>query len=331
MAMAIGRRRNLTLCYKLAGVALLIAFLHSPHAEAQPLPWQICNATAGNYTEGSTYQDNVRFLARTLPGNASSSPAFFAKDVAGGAPDRVYALALCRGDTNASSCAACVSNAFDSAQQLCAFNKRATMFDDPCILRFSDQDILANVTDNRGMFVAWNYNNVSSGRVKVFDSASGQSVNASGDYVSAVFDAFSGMLVNATAEHAAEDPARRFGTGEMGFDVFNVPYKKIFSLAQCTPDMSAADCRSCLGDIIRRMTPKYFVGKPGGRVFGVRCNFRFEAYSFFSGRPQLQLSGLPPAPPGLPASPEPPPPAPPGPPPPAPSGTRQDNQTVDTG
>ncbi|EEC82215.1 hypothetical protein OsI_26359 [Oryza sativa Indica Group] len=225
VATAIRHRRHLALSlslrYNLAAVALLVAFLllHAPpRAGAQPLPWQLCNATAGNYTEGSAYQANVRALASALPANASSSRALFAEGAAGTAPDVVYAVALCRGDTNASSCAACLAAAFDTAQQLCAFNRRATLFNDPCILRYSDQDILANVTDNRGMFVA------------------------------------------------------------------------------CTPDMSEADCRSCLGDIIRRMTPKYFVGKPGGRVFGVRCNFRFEAYSFFSGRPLLQLSGPSPPP-----------------------------------
>uniref|UniRef100_A0A0E0LLS4 Uncharacterized protein n=1 Tax=Oryza punctata TaxID=4537 RepID=A0A0E0LLS4_ORYPU len=276
VATAMPRRRHhaVSLCYNLAAVALLAAFLHAlPFAEAQPLPWQLCNATAGNYTDGSAYQANVRALERTLPSNASSSPALFAEGVAGTAQDKVYAVALCRGDTNASSCAACVATAFDTAQQLCAFNKRATLFNDPCILRYSDQDILANVTDNRGMFVAWNYNNVSAAKAAAFDAASGR-------------------LVNATADYAAADTVRRFGTGEVGFD--DATYPRIFSLAQCTPDMSEADCRSCLGDIIRRMTPKYFVGKPGGRVFGVRCNFRFESYSFFSGRPLLQLSGPPP-------------------------------------
>ncbi|KAM0845532.1 hypothetical protein ACQ4PT_056309 [Festuca glaucescens] len=60
--------------------------------------------------------------------------------------------------------------------------------------------------------------------------------------------------------------------------------------------MTAADCQSCLRRIIGRFTPQYFVSQPGGRVFGVRCNFRFETYSFFSGRPLLQLPGvLPPA------------------------------------
>ena len=128
---------------------------------------------------------------------------------------------------------------------------------------------------------AANANNVSAGAAAAFDSASGR-------------------LVNATADYAVKDPSRRFGTGEAGFDE---TYPKIYSLAQCTPDMTAADCQSCLAGIIGRFTPQNFVGKPGGRVFGVRCNFRFETYSFFSGRPLLQLPGVsPPAPAPAPAA-----------------------------
>jgi hypothetical protein len=266
---AMATRRRLALSYYLAAALLLlvIAFRNAPLTAAQPLPWQLCGNNTGNYTEGSAYQANIRVLASVFPKNASSSPALFTKGSAGTAPDVVYALALCRGDTNASSCAACVASAFRNAQQLCAFNRVATMFDNPCILRYSDQDFLANVTDNRGTRGALNGNNVSAGLAPAFDAASGR-------------------LVNATADYAAKDPSRRFGTGEEGFDE---TYPKIYSLAQCTPDMTAADCQSCLRRIIGWATPKYFVSQPGGRVFGVRCNFRFETYSFFSGRPLLQL------------------------------------------
>ncbi|KAM0878623.1 hypothetical protein ACQ4PT_034753 [Festuca glaucescens] len=235
-------RRRCPLSYYLAAALLLlvIAFLNAPLTAAQPLPWQLCGNNTGDYTEGSAYQANIRVLASGFPKNASSSPALFTKGSAGTAPDVVYALALCRGDTNASSCASCVAAAFRNAQQLCAFNRHATIAG-----------------------------------------------------AAAAFDAASGRLVNATADFAAKDPSRRFGTGEEGFDE---TYPKIYSLAQCTPDMTAAECQRCLRGIIGRFTPQYFVSQPGGRVFGVRCNFRFETYSFFSGRPLLQLPGaLPPA------------------------------------
>ncbi|RLN00924.1 hypothetical protein C2845_PM06G10610 [Panicum miliaceum] len=262
--------------YCLSSATLLLAFLlHAPGlATAQPLPWQLCNDTAGNYTESSAYQANIRRLAAALPGRASSSPALFATGSAGAAPDAAYALALCRGDTNASSCARCLAAAFQDAQQLCAPSRGATMFDDPCILRYADWDFLSNATDNRGVMVAWSFDNVTAQAALAFDAASGR-------------------LVNATADHAAADPARRFGTGEVAFDE---TYPKIYSLAQCSPDMTAADCRACLGSIIRRFTPTYFTGKHGGRVFGVRCSFRFETNPFFFGRAQLQLPG-PPGPP----------------------------------
>ncbi|CAL4903527.1 unnamed protein product [Urochloa decumbens] len=274
MAMAI--RRYLTLSYFLSSATLLLAFffLHAPPpAAAQPLPWQLCNDTAGNFTENSAYQSNIRRLAATLPTNASSSPSLFAAAAAGAAPDAVYALALCRGDTNATSCARCVAAAFQNAQQLCALNKGATMYDDPCILRYAGWDFLANATDNRGVYVAWSFDNVT------------------GKGAAAAFDAAAGRLVNATADAAAADTVRRFATGEVGFDG---TYPKIYSLAQCSPDMTAVDCRTCLGSIIRRFTATYFAGKHGGRVFGVRCNFRFETYPFFFGRARLILPGPPP-------------------------------------
>ncbi|CAL4910935.1 unnamed protein product [Urochloa decumbens] len=283
MAMTMAMSYHHTLpCYFLASAAgaLLVVFLHLPPlATAQPLPWQLCNDTAGNFTEKSAYQANIRRLAASIPKNASSSPSLFATGAAGAAPDTVYALALCRGDDNASSCASCVAKAFDDAQQLCALNKGASMFDDPCILRYADWDFLANTTDNRGGLLAFSFDNVSRSEAAAFDAASGR-------------------LVNATAGYAAADPARRFGTGEVAFDA---NYPKIYSLAQCTPDMAAADCRACLGRIYRSVAPTYFGGKHGGRVFGVRCSFRFETYQFFSGRALLQLPGPPGPPPPPPA------------------------------
>ncbi|EES17896.1 cysteine-rich receptor-like protein kinase 10 [Sorghum bicolor] len=273
-------RRTTMLCRLFACAAvLLLVFHHVPLAIGQPFPQQVCNDTSGNYTENSAYQANIRLLQSALPNKASSSPALFATGTAGTGADAAYALALCRGDTNASSCASCVSEAFVYAQQLCALKKGATMYNNPCILRYADWDFLANTTDNRGKLIAWSFDNVSSSAAPAFDAASGR-------------------LVNATADYAANNSARRFGTGELPFDQ---TYPKIYSLAQCTPDMTAADCRTCLGTIIRTFTPTYFTGKHGGRVLGVRCNFRFETYQFFSGRPLLQLL----APPGPPPSPSP--------------------------
>uniref|UniRef100_J3MLQ9 Uncharacterized protein n=1 Tax=Oryza brachyantha TaxID=4533 RepID=J3MLQ9_ORYBR len=259
-------------CYLAAACVVVVVFLlHAPlTADAQPMPWQRCNVSSGNYTENSTYQGNIRYLATSLPAYASSSPSLFAAGSSGTPPDAIYALALCRGDTNASSCAACVAAAIQTAQRHCPLVKTVTIYDDPCIVRFSGEPFPISPPYNKGMFVAWDSNNVS-------------------DAAAPAFQAAVVRLANATAEHAAADSVRRFATGEEAFDA--VVYPKIYSLAQCTPDMTVADCRSCLEDIIGRMIPKYLVGRKGARVLGMRCNFRFETYPFFFGEPLLQLAG----------------------------------------
>lgn len=46
--------------------------------------------------------------------------------------------------------------------------------------------------------------------------------------------------------------------------------------------------QSCLQGLIDEM-PQYFEGKEGGRILGVRCNFRYEVYSFYNGEPMVKL------------------------------------------
>ncbi|KAM3365594.1 hypothetical protein ACQJBY_015355 [Aegilops geniculata] len=260
--------------YRLAAT-ILIAFLLTPPTAAQP-PWQICGKS-GNYAANDTYQSNIRQLSATLPKNASASRTLFATGSVGSLPDIAYALALCRGDGNASACEACVTTAFQDAQQLCAFNKDATVIYDPCYLRFSNQNFLATTSNDN-----------------LIGLKNSQSVSSPVD----VFDAAVQTLLNATGDYAAANSSRRFATGEEGFDTSN---PTIYGLVQCTPDMSPADCRSCLGDIITRM-PQRLSGRIGGRMIGVRCNFRYEVVPFFSGSPTLRLPA-PPAPPAPPPAP----------------------------
>ncbi|KAM0844611.1 hypothetical protein ACQ4PT_056932 [Festuca glaucescens] len=226
-------------------------------------------SSSGNFTENSTYQANIRLLNATLPKNASSSPNLFATGTVGTLPgDVVYALALCRGDTSAANCSECVATAFQDAQQLCPYNKDTTIFYEPCALRFSNQNFLSSTDDGGSALIVMSTRNASA-PAKVFDAAVG-------------------ALINATADYAAANSSRLFGTGEEGFGNFAKINPKIYGLAQCTPDMAPADCRACLQGIIAMM-PNYFSGKSGGRVIRLRCNYRYEQYPFFNGPSLLQL------------------------------------------
>ncbi|KAJ1291232.1 hypothetical protein BS78_02G301700 [Paspalum vaginatum] len=281
--------------YLAAAVALFLVFTLAPQlAAGDPLAAPLCGSS-GNYTLNSTYLKNIQRLAVTMPRSTSSSPTLFAKNTSGIIPDMVYALALCRGDTNASVCSDCVASAFQDAQQLCAYNKDATVFDDTCLLRYSNQDFLTYVGDE--FFILMNTRNVSTstpGKKYVAivvqpqgDTGGSVFIEYNALNVTApfkVFDNAVGALVNATFDYAAADPYKRFGTGVEWFQ----SSVNIYSLAQCTPDMGQESCRTCLSGLTQ-WALKYFSGRRGGRVLGLRCNYRYEEYPFFSGNPLLQL------------------------------------------
>lgn len=247
-------------------LVLVTAALLAQLAGAQP--WQVCGSRSGNYTSNSVYQSNIKLLADMLPMNASRD--LYGRASVGGVPDIVYALALCRGDMNASGCASCVATAFLDAQQLCPFNKDATVYYDECYLRFSNANFLDR-TSNDNIITLQNWEQVSS--------------------MVPAFDAAVAALLNATADYAAANSTRRFATGERSYDLRINP--TIYGLTQCTPDLSADNCRSCLGYLLLLM-PQYLNGRKGGRMIGIRCNIRYEVYSFFSSAPSLTPATAPP-------------------------------------
>lgn len=215
-----------------------------------------CNSTSvrRTYQPGSAFAANLADLSRALPRNASAS-GFSAGAFGGGAPGTVYGLVLCRGDYTGSRCASCLEAGFRYAELNCFSSSDVAVYYDQCQLRYSDQDFLAGVR-NAPESAAQNMNNVFDANV-------------------AAFDALVARLVAAVADKAS-NVSRRYATGRAGFP----PQKmNVYALAQCTPDLTTAQCRGCLAGIIREM-PALFTGKIGGRVLGVRCDIRYEDNAF---------------------------------------------------
>ncbi|GJN32275.1 hypothetical protein PR202_gb20771 [Eleusine coracana subsp. coracana] len=246
------------------GARLLLAIAASVISPLVVADTTLCGGE-GTYSANSTYQANIRRLVDTLPHKAANSPTLFATATFGSLPDVVYALALCRGDSNASACGPCVATAFRQGLQKCPTATDATFYHyDPCYLRFSNINFIATtMNDNQEIRVGT------------------QRVSAPFE----LFDAAVAELLNATADHAAADPLKRFATSEV---VAGGSVPAIYALAQCTPDMAPESCRSCLADIIRRV-PSSSTGKTSGGIIGVRCNYRYELQHFFLGNPQLHL------------------------------------------
>ncbi|TVU33984.1 hypothetical protein EJB05_15804, partial [Eragrostis curvula] len=88
------------------------------------------------FLSNSTFGANLAKISASFPANASASGGFV-KGSFGAASDTVYALALCRGDTAAADCTACLDVAFRIAKDLCGNSN-----DERCQVRPSDLNIL---------------------------------------------------------------------------------------------------------------------------------------------------------------------------------------------
>ena len=235
----------------------------------------LCNSTSirRTYQPDSAFAANLATLSRELPRNASASG--FSAGAFGAGPGTAYGLVLCRGDFAGGRCASCLEAGFRYAEQNCFSSSDVAVYYDQCLLRYSDKDFLAG-GGNAPESPATNMNNVSDGNV-------------------AAFDALVARLAGAVAD-AASKASRRYATGEAGFP----PQKmNVYALAQCTPDLTPAQCRGCLAGLIREM-PAWFTGRIGGRILGVRCNIRYENNMFYDGTPLKRITAASPSPPAAP-------------------------------
>ncbi|VAH69446.1 unnamed protein product [Triticum turgidum subsp. durum] len=256
-------------CYPwMAMVILPLLLLLMPLTAAQL--WPSCGES-GDYKSNSTYEANLKLLSTTLPKKAASSTNLFATDTVGNVPNVIFALALCRGDSNASACEGCLVTAFQDGQEHCANYKDATVYYDsnPCMLRFSNQNFLATTVNDHILVIV----SIESLMMNIPTRADS-------------FKLLLFTLLNSTAQSAANS-SRRFTTSRL--DVNSFP--TLYCLMQCTPDLTANDCTACLQPYFQ-YTVKYMDGKKGGRVLGTRCTMRYEIFPFFQGDPMLRIINL---------------------------------------
>lgn len=86
--------------------------------------------------------------------------------------------------------------------------------------------------------------------------------------------------LNETADEAVNssngDSVRLYATGQAEISGFQT----LYTLTQCTPDLTPRDCRRCLSGVIGDLQ-WCCPGSQGGRVLYPSCNFRYELYPFY--------------------------------------------------
>ncbi|KAG6584064.1 Cysteine-rich receptor-like protein kinase 25, partial [Cucurbita argyrosperma subsp. sororia] len=239
-------------------------------AEVYPDPFRYCsNAT---FSPNSTYLSNLQILSSTLSSNASHN--FYHNSSVGRqkSPNStaVYGDFQCRGDLNATACRQCVATATaNSTQSYCPRSVEAVIWLDECLLRYSNESFFSIVAE-RPMLILINNNAIE-------EDESG-------------FDRIVGSALNHTVANASSvEGALKFATKEANFkDAI------VYTLAQCTGDLSTSNCGKCLRGALRNY-PGCCSGKKGGRVLSPSCMIRYELYPFYGGVSPSNAISTPPA------------------------------------
>ncbi|XP_027159340.1 cysteine-rich receptor-like protein kinase 25 [Coffea eugenioides] len=251
------------------------------------------NVTYSPNTTNSPFRTNLNFLLSTLSSNASRTNGFYNSTALGRGNDpsnTIYGLFLCRGDFSVDVCQQCVASASRRIIQECPNQKRAIVWYDECLLRYSDQYIFSR-GDALTLFAMYNVQNVTD---------------------AARFNPLLDNLMDKIQNRAANDlSGKKFAVEEANFSAF----QRLYTLAQCTPDLSTVDCGSCLSNAIS-VLPNCCHNRVGGRVLYPSCNIRYELYRFYN-------NSVAPAP-----APPPSPPPPPLPPVPTTSSSKGSSRTI---
>ncbi|CAN4083843.1 unnamed protein product [Withania somnifera] len=238
---------------------LLFLFLHIHlHcfilAQIPKLEYASCGNN-GNYTENSTYKNNLNTLLTSLSSRLDNYGFYY--DSIGQNTDKVSGIVLCRGDVELEQCRTCVNNVAQKIVQVCPNQNEAVGGYGECSLQYSNRSIIDDTKSFSILYYFWN------------------TMNASEPMK---FNQELKKLLDDLRDRAAKGgPFRKYASG----NVTGPDFQNIYALVQCNPNLSPTNCINCLTEAYGSMPNCPCNGKKGGRIIGPLCNFRYETDQFF--------------------------------------------------
>lgn len=255
------RRENDARCFLSNKTVLFIFFLCClfNNGSSAPTPfYNICDKNS-IFSANSAYSSNLNRLLASLSASATNlNGAKFHNATVGGQPDEVYGVYLCRGDVTDAVCKDCVETASKESLEKCPYQKNTVMWYDQCMFRFSNVSTFSQLVEKP--------------RIGGYNEK-----KADNPYFDQVVNDTVKRLINRAAYNSS---GSMFATEEVKY---NGSWPLIYSLVQCTPDISASDCAKCLNGAFSVIAS--WGGTQGARVLLPSCNLRYEVYSFYGEPP----------------------------------------------
>uniref|UniRef100_A0A6N2L138 non-specific serine/threonine protein kinase n=1 Tax=Salix viminalis TaxID=40686 RepID=A0A6N2L138_SALVM len=257
-------------------LSLLYILLFQPSLSAAQPNFNRYNCNYNNVnndTTSSTYQRNLKSLLSSLASDTQIDYGFYNQSV-GEFPDRVNAIALCRGDIAVDVCRSCVNDSTRKIVEVCPNRMDVIGVYEFCMIRYSNRSIFGVVDDQRYLFTTnSNY---------VFDET--------------VFNqSLQTLFARLQARAASESSLKKFASGNQG-----AGDETVYAIVQCTPDLSEGQCSTCLlklSSMIRTCCNGEIKGRIGARLSVPSCNLRWELRKIFNGT--LEILPPPPPPPQI--------------------------------
>ncbi|XWS12781.1 hypothetical protein CRYUN_Cryun37aG0119700 [Craigia yunnanensis] len=237
--------RTLLLC--LITIFGLISFITCQSLTLATYTYHYCLGP-DNDTDTASYKSNLTALLDSISSKASDH-SFYNDSLNG-----IYSLFLCRGDVSSNVCQVCVNNATQTLTQRCPSDKRAIIWYDQCMFRYSNINFFGLV-QLLPRLLMWNtLNNTSPDEGNIGTLGLFYSLVAEAPYAKNMFETKEMVVGNG--------PERRYG------------------LVQCSRDLDASACSSCLRELLNQ-TENCCIEKTGWRILTPSCYVRYEMYPFY--------------------------------------------------
>ncbi|KAL1192017.1 Cysteine-rich repeat secretory protein 9 [Cardamine amara subsp. amara] len=180
-----------------------------------------CNPT-NTFTQTSLYEANRIILLSALTDIASLIP--FSNITLGLSPDTINGMFLCRGDINAKSCSECVQTAAIEIATNCTLNKRAVIYYNECMVRYSDVSFFSELEVTPS--------------ITIFSQLSAPNLNRFNETLTSKFNQLilSTSLSSSIPYFVQDQEVVTQPEGSYELD----------SMVQCTPDLDPSNCTACL-------------------------------------------------------------------------------------
>ncbi|CAO2821241.1 unnamed protein product [Amaranthus hypochondriacus] len=229
--------------------------------------WDCYNSS--NYVINSSYETNLNNLVSTLITNVSSTKNGFLTHKQGlDNQNPTYGVVLCRGDLDSGQCHDCIQIATKEVTQKCKTKKQAIIWLEGCMFRYSNQSFFSLLQENPFRFM---YNNESAPLIQ-------ENVQ---NWTNMLENSLNEVISNAAL---VDNTGNKYATKEAYFAPMN---QTLYTLAQCTPDLTTDNCSNCLKVAVSEF---YSVLKKGGLVLSPSCTIRYELYEFYKILNLTQLS-----------------------------------------